>query len=290
MKRRTFLLISSLSLTLGARIAHGAPPPQLAELCRKLEADSFGRLGMYLFDGRSGQEFLYRSEERFPMCSTFKWLAAAAVLARVDAGKERLDRRIRFAGHDLLEYSPVTRSFADGPGMSVAQLCEAAVADSDNTAANLLLDALGGLEAFNAFLRAQGDSLTRLDRYEPDLNEARPGDPRDTTTPAAMGADLRRLLLGDGLGSHSRQQLTDWMLATRTSGERLRAGLEAGWRLADKTGTGDNGTANDVGVYWTPTGQPVVLCVFLTGARTDRAAQAAVMASLGRQVRAARLD
>lgn len=289
MKRRTFLLIGSLSLTLGARIAHGAPP-QLGELCHELEADSFGRLGVYLFDGRSGHEFLYRGEERFPMCSTFKWLAAAAVLARVDAGRERLERRIRFAKQDLLEYSPVTQSFADGPGMSVAQLCEAAVADSDNTAANLLLDALGGLEAFNAFLRAQGDSLTRLDRYEPDLNEARPGDPRDTTTPAAMGADLRRLLLGDGLGNGSRRQLTDWMLATRTSGERLRAGLEPGWRLADKTGTGDNGTANDVGVYWTPAGQPVVLCVFLTGARTSRASQAAVMASLGRRVRAARLD
>lgn len=290
MNRRHFLIMSSLSLALEPLSAHAAQPHRLLAICRELERQSGGRLGVYLHDGRAGatheQEFLYHGEARFPMCSVFKWLLAAAVLRRVEAGQDSLDRKLRFSRQDLLDYSPATEAQADGPGMSLAQLCEGAVADSDNTAANLLLDALGGLPAFNAFLRAQGDRVTRLDRPEPMLNEARPGDPRDTSTPRAMGANLRRLLLGDGLSPASRQQLKDWMLATRTSGARLRAGLDEGWRLADKTGTGDNGTANDVGIYWTPTGEPIVLCVFLTAARSDRVAQSAAIAAIGRAARA----
>ncbi|MCE1186427.1 MAG: class A beta-lactamase [Rhodocyclales bacterium] len=290
MNRRHFLIMSSLSLAAAPLSAHARQAHQLHAICRELERQSGGRLGVYLYDGRAStkneQEFLYNGETRFPMCSIFKWLLAAAVLRRVESGQDRLDRKLRFSRQDLLEYSPTTEAHADGPGMSLAQLCEGAVADSDNTAANLLLDALGGLPEFNAFLRAQGDSVTRLDRLEPMLNEARPGDPRDTSTPAAMGANLRRLLLGDGLSPASRQQLKDWMLSTRTSGARLRADLETGWQLADKTGTGGNGTTNDVGIYWTPTGEPIVLCVFLTAALSDRAAQSATIAAIGRAARA----
>ncbi|MDP5238537.1 class A beta-lactamase [Uliginosibacterium sp. 31-16] len=266
-------------------LSKSLPFPVLETLCRELETQSGGRLGVYLFDGRNDKEFLYRGHERFPMCSTFKWLAAAAVLGQVDMGRDRLDRQIRFRAQDVLDYSPVTRSHADGPGLSIVRLCEAAIADSDNTAANLLLDAIGGLSGFNAFLRQHGDATTRLDRYEPALNEARTDDVRDTTSPVAMGADLRRLLLGDGLSAASRRQLTDWMLATRTSGKRLRAGLKAGWSLADKTGTGYNGTANDVGVYWTPDGKPIVLCIYLTTAQTPLAAQESVIARLGERIR-----
>lgn len=288
MHRRSFLLLGGIALTLGARIAHGttaARPTTLDALCRRLESDSRGRLGVFLFDSRDGKEFLYRGAERFPMCSTFKWLAAAAVLAQVDTNRDSLERRIRFTTQALLDYSPITRAYSDGPGLSLAQLCEAAIADSDNTAANLLLDAISGPQGFNSFLRSRGDTSTRLDRNEPALNECKPGDPRDTTTPAAMGADLRRLLLEDGLSPTSRQQLIDWMLATRTSGKRLRANLEPGWRLADKTGTGQNGTANDVGIYWTPDGQPIVVCVYLTTAKSPLAMQESVIATLGKTLR-----
>ncbi|KAF7600738.1 MAG: class A beta-lactamase [Candidatus Dactylopiibacterium carminicum] len=285
MNRRNFLLTGSLGLAFATRAMLASASDDLRALCKRLEQSSGGRLGVYMHDVCRSQEFLYREDERFAMCSTFKWLLAAAVLGRVDAGQERLDRRVRFSRRDLLEYSPATTPFADGPGMSLAQLCEGAIVDSDNTAANLLLNALGGPSGFNAFLRMQGDQVTRLDRPEPELNEARAGDPRDTSTPSAMGRDLHRLLLEDRLSAASCRQLTDWMLATRTSGARLRAGLEEGWRLADKTGSGRNGTANDVGIYWTPAGDPIVLCVFLTGARFDGAAQAATIATLGRAVR-----
>lgn len=288
MHRRSFLLLSGITLLTGVHTASASVSSRASAFearCRELEAESGGLLGVYVLDARSDSEFLYRADTRFPMCSTFKWLAAAAVLGQVDAGRERLDRLVRFAAKDVLEYSPVTAPHANGPGMSLGQLCEAAITESDNTAGNLLLDAVGGLHGFNAFLRLQGDSHTRLDRYEPELNEGKPGDPRDSTTPAAMGADLRRLLLGEGLSAVSRQQLSNWMLATRTSGKRLRAGLEPGWRLADKTGTGRSGIANDVGIYWTPKGQAVVVCVYLTQAKAAYDVQQSVIALLGLRAR-----
>lgn len=287
MNRRKFLLLGGAGLILGTGIAQGASSSAFSALCKELEHKSGGRLGVYVLDSRSKQEFRYRADERFAMCSVFKWLLAAAVLGRVDAGEESLKRLMRFKKSDLMEYSPVTRRFAGGRGISVAHMCRAAITDSDNTAANLLLDTLKGPAGFNAFLRSKGDATTRLDRKEPDLNEARPGDVRDTTTPKAMGDNLRRFLIGNGLTASSRKQLTDWMLATRTSGERLRSGLKSDWRLADKTGTGANGTANDVGVYWTPSEQPVFVCVFLTEASINRAGQLAVIANIGRQVRTA---
>ncbi|GAA5181743.1 class A beta-lactamase BOR-1 [Niveibacterium umoris] len=246
-----------------------------------------GRLGVCCIDTASGRITGYREGERFPMCSTFKWLAAAALLHRVDAGEDSLERRIVISADDLMEWAPATKQHVGGEGMSLAALCEAAITESDNTAANLILREIGGIPMWNAYVRGIGDTLTRLDRGEPALNESRPGDVRDTTTPAAMAVNLRRLLLEDKLSAGSRAQLTQWMLATKYSGQRLRAGLPEGWRLADKTGTGDaaTGTISDVGVYWNPAGKPIVVTAYLTEATVDRSAQEAVIADIGRWAR-----
>jgi beta-lactamase class A len=222
-------------------------------------------------------------DERFAMCSTFKLLAGAAVLARVDAGKERLDRRVAYAKSDLVTYSPVTEKHV-GAGMTLAELCEAAITVSDNTAGNLLLASLGGPQGFTDFARTLGDTMTRLDRIETALNEATPGDPRDTTTPAAMLANIRTLVLGDALTEPSRGQLKAWMLANKTGGGRLRAGLPGDWAVGDKTGSGEFGTTNDVGVIWPPGRAPIVVTIYFTETKAALEQRIAVLASVGRAV------
>src|SRR5262245_19881348 len=171
--------------------------------------------------------------------------------------------------------------------MTLAELCEAAVTVSDNTAGNLLLASLGGPAGLTTFTRTLGDSVTRLDRIEPDLNEAAAGDPRDTTSPAAMLADLNALVLGTALSAGSRERLTAWLVGCRTGDKRLRAGLPQGWRVGDKTGTGENGTANDVAVIWPPQRAPLVLTVYLTGASASAAERDATHAAVARAVAAA---
>jgi len=252
-----------------------------------LEAQTGGRLGVACIDMATGKAFGYRAEERFPMCSTFKWLAAAAILRQVEKKALQLDTCIRFSHKQLLPGSPVSKNFADTEGMSLAALCEAAITESDNTAANLLLDALGGISAWNAYARTLGDQLTHLDHPEPFLNAARAGDKRNTTTPAAMSRDLQHVLLEDALSPSSREQLKHWMLATRTGKQRLRKGMDSDWTLANKTGTGDteSGTANDVGIYWPPVGQPIVLAVYLTQAHIPLAQQESAIAQVGQWIR-----
>lgn len=252
-----------------------------------LEKETGGRLGVACIDTATGKAFGYRAEERFPMCSTFKWLAGAAILRQVEKKAMQLDTRIRFSHKQVLPGSPVSRNFAGTEGMSLAALCEAAIADSDNTAANLLLEALGGIPAWNAYVRSLGDQLTHLDHPEPFLNKAQAGDKRNTTPPSAMCANLKHVLLEDALSPSSREQLKQWMLATRTGKQRLRKDLDSGWTLANKTGTGntESGTANDVGIYWPPTGQPIVLAVYLTQAHVPLTQQEAAIAQVGHWVR-----
>ncbi len=217
-------------------------------------------------DTGSGARIGHRADERFPLTSTFKFLAAAAVLAKVDAGKDSLDRRVTYAKSDLVTYSPATEKHV-GDGMTLAEICEAAITLSDNTAGNLLLAAIGGPEGLTRFARSIGDAVTRLDRTETDLNEARPGDPRDTTSPAAMIGNLERLLLGDALGAASRERLANWMIANTTGVARLRAGAPKGWRIGDKTGSGNNGTANDIAILWPPGRKPILIAAYLTESR-----------------------
>lgn len=250
----------------------------------KIEAESGGRLGVAVLDTPSGERIGHRADERFPMCSTFKLLAAAAILARVDAERERLDRRIRFEAGDVVVNSPITKDRHGGDGMSLAELCEAAMTASDNTAGNLLLANLGGPAGLTAYARSLGDTVTRLDRIEPELNEALPGDPRDTTTPAAMLANLHTLALANALSAKSRDQLVQWLVGNKTGDTRLRAGLPAEWRAGDKTGAGDNGTTNDVGLIWPPDRAPVIVSVYLTGTSATGERRNASVASVGRAV------
>ena len=249
---RAFLLAPLAGLLAGN--ARAADLAALQARLAHLEKTSGGRLGVAVLDSADGRRFGLRQDERFPLCSTFKLLLAACVLARVDRGEEQLARRIVYGRGDLVEYSPTAERHVGKPGLSVAELCEAAVTLSDNGAANLLLASLGGPAGLTDWLRGTGDEVTRLDRNEPTLNQAIPGDPRDTTTPTAMLETLQRLLLGDVLKPTSREQLRAWLLANQTGDARIRAGVPKDWKVGDKTGTGPKatGTSNDVAILWPP--------------------------------------
>jgi beta-lactamase class A len=220
------------------------------------------------------------------MCSTFKWLLAAAVLARVDAGRERLDRVIRYGASDLLSYAPVARAKVALGGLSVRELCAAAVELSDNTAANLLLASLGGPAGLTQWLRSIGDPSTRLDRTEVALNSSIPGDARDTTTPEAMVADMRKVLLGSVLSPASRQPLLDWLISCQTGLKRLRSGLPNDWRVGDKTGTWDGrwSTSNDLAIAWPPGRAPILMFAYSTSGPAGAEARDAALAEVGRLV------
>lgn len=250
----------------------------------RIEREAGGRLGVAVLDTSSGSRFGHSADARFPMCSTFKLLASAAILARVDAGRERLDRRIEFEAKQVVAYSPVTQDRAGKPGMPLEELCAAAMTLSDNTAGNLLLASLGGPEGLTSYARSLGDTVTRLDRIEPELNEAAPGDPRDTTSPAAMLSDVHALVLGDALSAGSRERLTGWLVGNKTGDTRLRAGLPKDWRVGDKTGAGERGTTNDVGIAWPPGRAPVVIAIYLTGAAAAAAQRDEAVAAVGRAV------
>ncbi|WP_374445457.1 class A beta-lactamase [Stella sp.] len=257
-------LLAGAGLGAGARATQAAVGDATAARVGDLEARYGGRVGVSALDTGTGRRIEHRAGERFPMCSTFKLLAAACVLSRVDRGEERLDRRVVFQATDLVTYSPVTEKRVGGEGMTMGEICAAAMTLSDNTAGNLMLASFDGPAALTAYARSLGDTVTRLDRIETALNEATPGDPRDTTTPAAMLDDLCRLVLGTALSEPSRAQLTTWLLDNRTGDRRLRAGFPAGWRVGDKTGTGGNGAAADVAMVWRPERPPLAVAVYWT--------------------------
>ncbi|CAN5313507.1 class A beta-lactamase [soil metagenome] len=251
-----------------------------------LETRSGGRLGVAVLDTHTGAAFGHRTDERFAMCSTFKILIAGFVLRRVDQGQERLDRRLHYGKAVLMSHSPATeKHLADG--MTVGELCEATVTLSDNAAANLLLDTFGGPAPLTAFLRGLGDKVTTCSGYEPGINVVKPGEAHDTTSPAAMLTTLRTLALGAALSPASRQQLVAWLVANQTGDKRLRAGLPAGWKVGDKTGSwGDDrkGTTNDIAVIWPPGRAPLLITTYLTEATLDGQSRDAVIAEVARSV------
>jgi beta-lactamase class A len=249
-----------------------------------LEKRSGARIGVAAIGMDDGNIVLYRENERFIMCSTFKALLVATVLARADAGRENLGRVVRYGKSDMLDVSPATRKNL-ARGMSVTALCEAAIIYSDNTAANLLLVSIGGPDSVNQFLRAQGDSTTRLDRIEPALNL--PDGDKDTTTPSATLGTLRKILLGDALSSARRARLMGWLTSNMTGGLMLRAGLPKGWGVGDKTGRWDStdplkGATNDIGIATPPNRKPILMAAYTTGGRGDANARQAVLAEVGR--------
>jgi beta-lactamase class A len=236
-------------------------------------------------DTGNGYRAGHRADERFLMCSTFKMLLAAVVLSRVDQGKEQLDHRLVFGKDALLNHAPIASQHVGPPGMTLAELCGAAVSLSDNTAANVLLAHLGGPSAVTRFARQLGDPITRLDGIEPELNLPSPDHVSNTTTPNAMLANLQKLMLSDVLSETSRKQLTTWMLATVTGKNLVRAGLPADWRVGDKTGRYDIQT-NDVAIIWPPARKPLLITVYYENAARDADARAAVLAAAGRIVAA----
>jgi beta-lactamase class A len=250
----------------------------------RVEADVGGRVGVFAIDTGTGRSLGHREDERFAMCSTFKWVLAAALLARVDRGEARLGERVPYGPADLVEYAPITSAHLSEGAMTVDALCEAAVTRSDNVAANLLLARVGGPAGLTAFVRRAADEMTRFDRSEPSLNENLPGDPRDTTTPRAMATLMRALLCGEVLSLARRDRLIDWMRACETGRERLRAGLPAGWVVGDKTGTGSRGAVNDVAIAVPPARAPILIAAYLSDGTSPSAVAAAAHAEIARIV------
>lgn len=250
---------------LGVAVLAVSAPHTPADQFAALEKQTGGRIGVVALDTGSGKKIEHRPNERFPLCSTFKILAVAAVLKNVDDGKEQLDRVIPYGAKDLLEYAPITKEHVQEGGMKLGDLCVAALQMSDNTAANLILQTLGGPAGLTKYVRTLGDQTTRLDRTEPTLNSALPGDPRDTTTPAAMSADLRRIFTGDALSSASRKRLEDWIVGNKTGDGLIRSGVPKDWNVGDKTGRGRNGAINDVAILRPPDRAPIFLAIYSLG-------------------------
>lgn len=246
-----------------------------------LEARLGGRIGVLAIDTGNGARIAHRADERFAMCSTFKMPLAAAVLSRADRGELVLGQAVSYGSADLLDHAPVTRAHLAEGKLSIEMLIQAIIEVSDNTAANLLLNLVGGPMALTNYLRKLGDQVTRLDRNEPGLNTNLPGDERDTTTPNAMIGTMQRILVGDALSAGARDKLIGWMKNSRTGLERLRAGLPSEWIVADKTGTGVNGAVNDIAIVWPPQRAPILIAVYMSGSMRSVAELNAAHAEIG---------
>jgi beta-lactamase class A len=259
------LLIGGVQLWLGLT-APAADEQKAAQSAAariaEIERDLQGRLGVTILDTANNKSIAYHATDRFPMCSTFKCLLAAAVLQRVDKQKEQLDRKITYGRADLLDWAPVTKQHVQEGSMTVDALCAAAVEYSDNPAANLLLQTVGGPQGLTEFFRSLGDSVTRLDRNEPTLNTAIKGDERDTSTPATMLTDLKSVLMDEKLSVAGKQRLDGWLVKNTTGDKRLRAGLPSTWQIGDKTGTGENGARGDLAIALPPNRAPILIVVY----------------------------
>lgn len=252
----------------------------VAEAARALEADLGGRIGIVLREPGGEPLAGWRTDERFPMASTFKAPLCGAILAKVDAGEADLTEVVSYGAGDLVEWSPVTEKHVDA-GMRLADLCHATITMSDNTAANLLLDTIDGPAGLTDFLRGIGDVTTRLDRREPALNEGAPGDLRDTTTPAAMADTLEALLFSSALSPEARAQLESWMEQDQVADALLRASLPEGWTIGDKTGAGGHGSRSIIAVLRSPAGKPWLATVYMTQTKADADGRNAAIARIG---------
>ncbi|MFE0367795.1 class A beta-lactamase [Streptomyces tendae] len=287
MTRRSLLLngagagVAVLGSSAMARPGTANPRDESSRSLAALERSHQARLGVFAWNTVSGRIIRHREKELFPSCSVSKTPAVAAVLRDLDQEGEYLRKLIRYGAADVDRsgYAPVTglpENLANG--MKVSDLCAAAITHSDNTAMNLMLEELGGPTAVTRFCRSLGDTVTRLDRWEPELNSAEPGRMTDTTSPTAIGKTYARLVLTGTLGAADRDRLKGWLLANTTGDNRLKAGLPANWTVAEKTGTGEYGTTNDVGVAWNTRGEPVVLAVLSTKTHAEAPADESLLA------------
>jgi beta-lactamase class A len=251
-----------------------------------LEASADGRIGIAAIDTANHTRLEYRAEERFPLCSTSKMMVAAAILKQSMTDNTLLQQTIPYKKDDMTSaWSPITAKNLSAGGMTIADLCGATIAYSDSTAMNLLLKKLGGPGVVTTFARSIGDNTFRLDRFEPELNSSIPGDPRDTSTPAAMANSLHNLTLGNALGTAQRAQLQEWLKANTTGNKRIRAAVPAGWIVGDKTGTSwDYGSTNDIAVIWPPHCSSLVIAIYFTGNKKDAASRDDVIVAATRIV------
>lgn len=252
----------------------------ILQTAETVEEQLQARVGVAVMDTGSGQSWLYNADERFPMASTAKTLVCAALLQK---GEPLLHSPILLQPKDIQTYAPVTKELV-GQTVSAFQLCEITLRNSDNTAVNAVLNVLGGPEAVTSFLRDMGDQTTRLDRVEPEVNEAKPGDVRDTTTPQAMATTMHALVLGSVLGQSERAQLTEWLASNDVGGPLLRAGVPSDWSVADRTGSAEYGTRGVAAVLWPPEQAPVVAVVYITETDAPVEARNAAIASIGRAI------
>lgn len=287
--RPAFLIFIVFLMVAWHSSVSGAEPAAFTTGIAALEARHGGRLGVAAMELGNRSRLVHREGERFAMCSTFKFLLAAAVAERVDAGEEQWERRISYGKKDLIPWTPVTGKEENlkAGSMTVSDLCAAAMTWSDNTAANLLLATIGGPDGLTRYLRSLGDGTTRLDRIEPELNSNLPRDERDTSTPDAMIATMEKLLFGNHLSDASKRKLTGWLVTNHTGDKRIRAGMNPAWRIGDKTGTGENGAANDIAVVWPEADKPLLIVVFYESTKASAEERDAVIAAAGRLVREA---
>lgn len=264
--------------------APAAHPTRALRSVAEIEASVGGRVGVFAVDTGTGRQLAHRADELFAMCSTFKWVLAAAILVGVDRTQLSLDERVSYGPSDLLEYAPVAREHVDDGSLTVEALARAIVTVSDNTAANLLLPKVGGPAGLTLFVRSMGDLVTRLDRTEPTLNSNEFGDLRDTTSPRAMVGLMRRVLCGDALSNTSRERLLSWLRDCETGKERLRAGFPGNWIVGDKTGTGARGATNDVAIAMPPGRAPVLVAAYMSEGGAGSTALQAAHADVGQLV------
>lgn len=279
----TFALITFF-LTPAAARAQDAPPATVRQTIEEAERTTNARIGIAMLDAEEGRRWSYRGDEHFALTSTFKAFACAALLAKAEGGQIALGEVKRFTRSDLVTYSSVTQAHADGPGLSLDELCAATLRTSDNTAGNLVLDAIGGPGGFTPFMQRLGDESTRLDRRETSLIEAFPGDVRDTTTPIAAAASLQRLVAGDVLAANSRGKLTNWMAANEVAGPLLRSVLPGGWRIADRSGAGGYCARAIIATLWPPGRGPVVVAIYVAETSASMDERNKAIAMVGRAI------
>lgn len=277
--RREWLLAS-----LAAAVSSGADAAERADKAfRRIQKQIGGRLGVHVLDSQSGKRIGIDDDSRYAMTSTFKLPLAAALLWQVDRKAFTLDLTLPIAKADLLQNSSAVEAklAAGADAMTLRDLCAAVLTVSDNAAANILLRGIGGPPALTRFFRSLGDNVSRLDREEPHLNSNTPGDARDTTSPRAMVDSMLKIFTQDVLSLSSRALLIDWMAASRTGIERVRAGLPKAWNAGDKAGGGDNGAINDIAIAYPPQRRPIFIAVYMSESKLATAALNAAHAEIG---------
>jgi beta-lactamase class A len=256
--KRAFFYITALCFSIQAN-AESNIQKNLSDL----EKSAHGRLGISAIDTNNNYQIEYKDNERFAFCSVNKVIGVSAILKQNMKDKNLLQQKIKYQKKDIVDYSPITEKNA-AREMTISELCAAAIKYSDNTAINLLMKKLGGLDAVNRFARSIGDNQFRIDRWEPELSTAIPGDIRDTTTPLAMTTSFQKLTYGDVLAAPQHDLLITWLLENTTGNERIRAGVPKNWSVGDKTGTGEYGTTNDVAIIWPTNCKPIIMTIFFT--------------------------